>query len=275
VVKAPTYGFVLLLLFSYANVRSQESFPTESVFKKPTTAAWLNSYWNVRFSEKFFWAAEVHYRMSETPNVPFVGRVGQLYNRHGIKYMFSKKLNITAGFVLRMNFNPEPGNDAFETMVLEPRLWHEYLFGMPFQYAGVDFVAYHRLRFEHRWSRSNLKDAEYIYRNRYRYKFMLKVPLNSKKLTPGTIYFNPDVELILHSGKTIVANPVEDLRIYPNFGYIFSPRFSGSMGMMYTTGQADMFGYSYKQNWIWKFNIYVSIDARKFEQKIPEINYED
>ena len=56
-----------------------------------------------------FLAAEVHHRMYETPNIPYIGRVGQLYNRHGIKYMFSKKLNITAGFVLRMNFNPEPG----------------------------------------------------------------------------------------------------------------------------------------------------------------------
>jgi len=267
------YTLTLLCILNVHTSLSQEYFPNESVFKKSATATWFNSYWNIRFSEKFFWAAEVHHRMYETPNMPFIGRVGQLYNRHGIKYMFSKKLNITAGFVLRMNFNPEPGNDAFERMVLEPRIWHEYLFGLPLDVNGVDVVAYHRLRFEHRWSRSNLKGSEYIYRNRYRYKFMLKVPLNKKKLTTGALYFNPDVEIIMQSGKTIVANPLEDLRIYPNLGYIFTPRVSGSLGMMYTTGQADLFGYSYKQNWIWKFNVYVSIDARKFEQKIPEINY--
>ena len=61
---------------------------------------------------------------------------------------------------------------------------------------------------------------------------MLKVPLNKKKLTTGALYFNPDVEIIMQSGKTIVANPLEDLRIYPNLGYIFTPRVSGSLGMM-------------------------------------------
>jgi hypothetical protein len=268
--------FFVFVLFIINNIKAQSiDFPEESVFKEPSTAMWMNSYWNIRFSEKFFWAAEMHYRTVQTDNIPYVGRPAQLYNRHGIKYMFSKKLNITAGFVLRMNFNPDPGNDAYDNLVLEPRLWHEFLFGMPFSFSDVDFVVYHRLRFEHRWSRSNLRDSEYIYRNRYRYKFMVKVPLNRKKLTPGAVYFNPDVEIIMQSGKTIVANPFENLRIYPNLGYIFTPRVSGSTGMMYTTGQEDLFGFSYRQSWVWKFNIYVSIDARKFEEKIPEINFGD
>jgi len=269
------YSILLIVALQAINGAAQDPFPTESVFKKPRTGMWVNSYWNIRFAEKFLWAGEVHYRTDQSDNIPFVGRPAQLYNRHGIKYMFSKKLNITAGFVLRMNFSPDPGNDVFENMVLEPRLWYEFLFGMPFTQSGIDFVVYHRLRFEHRWSRSNLKGAEYIYRNRYRYKFMLKMPLNKKKLTSGTLYFNPDVEIIMQSGKTVIANPFENLRIYPNFGYIFTPRLSGSLGMMYTTGQDDMFGFNYRQSWIWKFNIYVSIDARKFEQKMPEINFGD
>ena len=278
ILKQWKYHFIMLInvfIISSNSLFYAQELPSESVYLKPTTSVWFNSYWNLRITEKLFWAGEMHYRTTQTENIPFVGRPAQLYNRHGIKYMFSKKLNITAGGVLRLNFSPEPGNSGFNAIVLEPRLWHEYLFGMPFSYAGINFMVYHRLRFEHRWSRSNLKGSDYIYRNRYRYKFMMKIPLNKKSLVPGTYYFNPDVEIIMQSGRTVIANPMEDLRIYPNFGYIFNPRVSGSMGMMYTTGQRDMFGYNYLQRWIWKFNIYLSIDGRKFEDKIPEINFND
>lgn len=264
-----------ILVVGLSSDSYSQEFPDESIYLEPTTATWFNSYYNVRFSEKFLWAGETHFRMSQTDKVPFVGRPAQLYNRHGIKYMFSKKFNITAGGVLRLNFSPKPGDPMYSPVSLEPRLWHEYLFGLPFSYAGVDFMIYHRIRIEHRWSRSTLKESEYIYRNRYRYKFMMKIPLNNKKLVPGTYYFNPDVELIMHSGKKVIANPMEDLRLYPNFGYIFNPRCSGSMGMMYSSGQQDAFGYTYNQKWIWKFNIYLSIDRRKFQDKIPEINFND
>jgi hypothetical protein len=266
----------ILFISSNCAVNAQEAeLPTELVKVKPTTSVWFNNYWNMRVSDKLFWAGELHYRTTERNNVPFVGRTAQVYNRHGIKYMFSKNFNMTAGGVLRLDFTPDPGNSDFNAVIVEPRLWHEYFFGMPFSYSGVNFMVYHRLRFEHRWSKSNLKGADYIYRNRYRYKFMMKIPLNKRSLTPGTYYFNPDVEIIMQSGRTVMANPLEDLRIYPNFGYIFNPRVSGSMGMMYTTGQIDMFGYEYRQRWIWKFNIYLSIDGRKFEDKLPPVNFDD
>jgi len=255
-----------LVVFAQSN-----GAPSKAQFNPTGTNLWLGSYGNIRITEKLFWAGELHYRRTEHNNTPYIGRIAQVYNRHGIKYVYSRNLSATFGGVLRLNFTPEPGNTNFNFLVLEPRVWYEFLFAMPFPRLMV----YHRLRFEHRWLKSNRVGADFNYRTRYRYKFLMKIPLNKPTLSPGTYYFSPDIEIIMQSGPSVAANPFEDLRLFPHVGYIFNPRIGGSFGMMYTTGQQDFMGYSYRQRWIMRFNVYISLDFRKFESKIPEINIYD
>ncbi|MEX2485798.1 MAG: DUF2490 domain-containing protein [Brumimicrobium sp.] len=267
-----SYCLILLALiqsFSFT-VKSQEA-PTESVFEDAKTETWFGSYGNFRISEKLYWAGEFHLRMAETENTPLVGYLSKVYNRHGIKYVFSKNFSATAGGVLRLNLTSKNDKTKYNKMVLEPRLWHEYLFAMPFE----RFMVYHRLRFEHRWSKPNDVGAEFIYRNRYRYMFQMKIPINKPKLVPGTYYFSPFIELIMQSGKSVVSNPLEDLRLYPHVGYIYNTKISFSAGMLYTTGQSTPMGYSYRKRWIPRVNIYISLDLRKDEMKIPDINLRD
>jgi hypothetical protein len=253
--------------------QGQENYDgTYDLFKDPTKSFWIGSYMNFRITDNIFWAGELHYRRTEYDGVPWVGRMGQIYNRHGLKYLFSKNLSVTLGGVLRLDFSPEPDNPDLKTVILEPRIWHEYLFAQTFEY----FMIYHRLRFEHRWSKTNEPDASYDFRNRYRYKFLMKIPLNNKKLIPKTIYFAPDVELIMQSGSIVPFSPMEDLRIYPHFGYIINPRIGGSVGMMYSTGQSfDIGDFNYRQRWIFRVNAYISLDWRQFEEKLPPVNIAD
>lgn len=269
------YRYILLLfLFCLSSISIElvaQDQPEKTVFEKSRSNLWLGSYGNFRLSDKFFWAGEFHYRRSNYNGIPMVGRMGQIYNRHGIKYFFSKKLNVTAGGVLRLDFSPEPGNENYKYMVLEPRFWYEFLFAIPMDRVMI----YHRLRFEHRWKRSTEIGAEYKYKTRYRYMFYMKIPLNKPKLKPGAIYFAPNVELIMQTGKSVVDNPVEDLRIYPHFGYIINPKYSTSIGVAYTTGQSDDAGYIMRRRWIMRMNIYISLDFRKMENKIPEIKMGD
>lgn len=258
-------------MFFGATSNAQER-PENSEFSEPSTAFWLGTYTNFRLSKKLFWAGETHFRTSQYNGNQYFGRMGQIYNRHGIKYLFSKKFSATLGGVLRLNFSPQPGNDDYHSIVLEPRIWHEYLFAMPFS----RFMVYHRLRIEHRWSRSNLKSApEFSYRNRFRYKFMMKIPLNNRSLVPGTIYFSPDIEIIMQNGKSVIDSPMEDLRLYPLFGYIVNPNISFSAGVAYTMGQSLNAGYQYNTRWLLRVNSYISLDFRKFEDKIPETKFFD
>ncbi|WP_216746156.1 DUF2490 domain-containing protein [Paucihalobacter ruber] len=258
--------YCLVWLSSYG----QNTEPEASLVNPQTTLTWIGNYGTFRLSDKFYWHAELHYRRRESANTLFYGQMAQIYNRHGIKYVPTKNFSATFGGVLRFDFNPN-AEDGFESMILEPRLWHEYIWTMPYEHLRI----YHRLRFEHRWSRGFAENSDWRFRNRWRYKFLMKIPLNKPNLQPGAFYFSPDVELIMQSGKTISDNTLEDLRIFPTFAYIASPRVTYSAGLMYTTGQTEEAGYIYRERWILRFNVYLNFDFRKGEQKIPETNFYD
>lgn len=244
---------------------TQKSEAEEAVFREAETLAWLGTYGTFRLSEKWYWHAELHYRRRESNKHLFLGEMGQVYNRHGIKFIPTKNFSATAGGVLRLDFNPN-AQEGFESMILEPRIWHEYIWTMPFE----RFRIYHRLRLEHRWKRGFGEDSEYKFGNRWRYKFLMKIPLNKPKLEPGAFYFSPDIELIMQSGSTITDNPLEDLRIFPTFAYIANPRVTYSVGLTYTIGQSSEAGFIYRQRWIARFNVYFNFDFRKFDDKIPK-----
>jgi len=269
----PRLYIIVIILFGFgpwSELKSQgDERPSQSVFEDPETSMWLGAYGTFQLSDKFYWHGELHYRRTEHEGTAFIGRMGQIYNRHGLKWIPNKKFKAVVGGVLRLNFTPEPGSDDFDYIALEPRIWHEYTFVMPFSRFNI----YHRLRFEHRWSRSNRKADNYVYRNRYRYKVLMKIPLNSKGFQSGTWYFSPDVELIMKSGKPVVDSPMEDLRIFPHFAYIYSPQITFSGGLMYTTGQNLSNGAVYRERWIPRLNVYLFFDFRDIEQRVPEVQF--
>lgn len=249
---------------------AQTTAPEASVVESQSTLAWLGSYGTFRISEKFYWHAELHYRRRASNKTLFYGEMAQIYNRHGIKYVPTKNFSATVGGVLRLDFNPN-AQEGYKSMILEPRLWHEYIWTMPFEHLRI----YHRLRFEHRWNRGFENNSDWQFRNRWRYKFLMKIPLNKPKLQPGAFYFSPDVELIMQSGKSVTDNTLEDIRIYPTFAYIASPRLTYSAGLMYTSGQSSEAGFIYKERWIARLSVYLNFDFRKNTQKIPETNFYD
>ncbi|MFN6944372.1 MAG: DUF2490 domain-containing protein [Cytophagaceae bacterium] len=260
--------FIIAVFCSPSTLLAQER---ERTMDAMGSNLWLGSYNSFRLSERLFWRAEMHYRRGGHDGTPFVGRMSQIYNRHAFDYLVTKNFTVSYGGVLRLDFTPDPGNPEFNQVVPEPRFWHEYLFMMPFS----RFQIYHRVRLEHRWSKSNRLNDDWIFRNRWRYKFFMKIPLNNTRLVPGTIYFNPDVEIILQTGKRVVASHIEDLRIYPSIAYISSPRVTYTAGMMYTTGQRLNNPTLYRQRWVMRINAYVNLDFRKVEKKIPAVRLLD
>ncbi|PRD52762.1 DUF2490 domain-containing protein [Sphingobacterium gobiense] len=275
VIKKIHFNYLLLCLVWTAGffhpAIGQSERPDQSLTQPTTTATWNGLYGKFRLGNRLYWDAQFHYRRVSSDDTPLVGRMGQIYNRHALNYQVNDRLAVALGGVLRLNFTPDPGNPAFEDMVLEPRVWHEYLFAMPFNIG----MAYHRIRIEHRWNRSNDVGADWIFRNRWRYKFYMNIPLNNRKLIPGTFMFTPDVEIIMQSGKPVIDSPLEDFRVNPSIGYIHSPRLKYSVGMMYTTGQTLGAGYMYTSRWVLRTNIYLSLDFRKKQSRIPGVRLFD
>ncbi len=261
----------MLSNFTQIHAQDQAVLPEKAKFKDYKTKYWINTYGNVRISKRLFWVAQTHFRFEETKTTPFAGQVAQLYNRHAIGYIYNKKFNISLGGVLRLNFNTDEFSDAPRNVVPEWRIWHQYQFAVPVWNAMV----YHRLRLEHRWSRGFSADPDWIYRNRWRYMFRLKQPLNKPKLQSKTLYIAPEAELIMQSGKTIVASPMEDLRLHTSIGYIINPRVTVATGIMYSTGQAIENGGNYKQAWTIRMHCYFSPDIRRVKNKLPAIHFRD
>lgn len=263
--------YIMWVAWSLLMISEAVSQNNQAVFEPLETNLWLGSYNKFRLSDRFFWRAEFHYRRGGTRHIPFAGRMAQIYNRHALNYVHSPRFNASLGFVLRLDFASEPENSNLEYVVPEPRIWHEYMFIMPFE----RFQLFHRIRVEHRWSRSNALESDWIYRDRWRYKIYANVALNSKKLLPGTLFFNPDVEVILQSGKAVGGSILEDLRIYPSFGYIVTPQVTYTAGMMYTTGQRLNNPLIFRQRWVARLNAYISLDLRKKKDYIPDIRFTD
>ncbi len=260
--------FLVISPFFAAQTNAQGEAVSPVEFESLETFMWLGNYGVFRVYENFYVTGELHYRRQGGEQNPFIGQMAQVYNRWGVQWNPTKKFSATWGGVLRFDWNSQ--NRDLKDVILEPRLWHEYLFAMPFD----RFMIYHRVRFEHRWSTRHAPNSEWIFRNRYRYMFIMKYPLNKKKLVPGAVYFGPNVEIIMQSGSSVINSPLEDLRLFPAIGYIHNPRVSFSIGPMYTMGQrlqTDL----YRQRWILRFNTYINLDWRNTQDQIPIIGIFD
>jgi len=264
--------WVLLLVSIGANAQETDAQqePKESIYQPPASRLWLNTYGNIRISKRLFWIAQTHFRFRETNDIPFVGQVAQIYNRHAIGYIYNKNFNFALGGVLRLNY---ANSDVFDEqrMIPEYRIWHQYQFAAPVWSAMV----YHRIRVEHRWSKGFSENADYIFRNRWRYMFRLKIPLNTPKLQSKTIYISPESELIMQSGKAVVGSPMEDLRLNTTIGYIINPRITVAVGYMYSFGQTLSDGDIYRQYNTMRVHLYFSPDIRSIKNKLPEIHFRD
>jgi hypothetical protein len=261
---------MLALVFVFAFTKAQEEDSNEATFKEPTTKVWLNTYGNIRISKRLFWVAETHFRFQESTELDYAGQLAQIYNRHAIGYIYNAKVNFALGGVLRLNFDTsEQGQDR--NLVPEYRIWHQYQFAQPLWSAMI----YHRLRIEHRWSRGFNEDSEWIYRNRWRYMFRVKIPLNTPKLMTKTLYLSPESELIMQSGEVVDGSPMEDLRVTTTLGYIITPRLTVAAGMMYNFGQDLDDPLSYKQGYTVRMHVYFSPDFRRTRDKLPEIHFRD
>ncbi|MEM9259608.1 MAG: DUF2490 domain-containing protein [Bacteroidota bacterium] len=240
--------------------------PPVRKFKEAKTAMWLNSYGNIRLSDRFSWIAQTHFRFLQTEETPFVGQIAQIYNRHAISYQASSKFRMSLGGVLRLNFNTDGVLPSERRAVPEWRIWHEYLFAQPLSRIKL----YHRIRLEHRWSQDFENGSNYIFRNRWRYMIKLKMPLNNRQCVPGTFYVSPEAELIMQSGKMVVDSPMEDLRLHTSFGYVVNPQLTVASGLMYSMGQDLKYGGVYKQKWTARFHVYFTPDLRKPEARFVE-----
>jgi len=244
--------------------------PSASQVNLKETGNWNGAYLKLRLGDKIGYYGEHHYRRRNSLDNPydFIGRMRQVYNRAGIQFFFNEYFEAVIGPTLVFNYTPQPGNEDYEKVTLEPRIWHQWLFIMP--YMGRVKI-YHQFRFEHRWKRDNKLGSEFDYSDRYRYKIFANIPIKKPKIEERTWFVSPSAEIFMHSGSSIIFNPFEDFRTYNGIGYVFNDKITFFGGYMYTLGQEPT-GFQYRASHIIRLNVFVGLDARSPEKRLPNIN---
>ena len=258
-VKSIKLGLIAFLFLMKSNFVSGQNFtiPDEKIGLPATTENWNGLYLKLRFTDKWGWYQENHYRRraSADNRLDFVGRMGQLYNRFGLTYMFTDYFELTFGPTLVWNFAPERGNPEFVDSILEPRFW---LQGLLTQSVGPVKVL-HQFRYESKFKRDNDVGAEYGYIDRWRYKITAYVPLNKSKMENKTLFIAPSNEFFFQSGKN-VWNIFEENRVYTAIGYTYNNyMFFG--GHMWTYGPTATPG-TYRNRHIIRLNVMYTFDFR-------------
>ncbi|MDX5338533.1 MAG: DUF2490 domain-containing protein [Cyclobacteriaceae bacterium] len=252
-------GGLVFLCISFSKGFAQESPISERINLPATTEIWNGLYLKLRLSDRWWWYQENHYRRRSSLDnrKDFAGRMGQVYNRFGMTYQFTDNFEVTFGPTLVYNYTPDPGNPEFEKVVLESRFWHQWLFT---QSVGRSKVI-HQFRFEHRYKRLNDIGAEYNYTNRYRYKFIAYIPLNTPKMQNKTLFIAPSNEIFMETGKKKL-NIFEENRLYTAIGYTYN-NFMFFGGHMWTYGPANSNTVGiYRNRHILRFNVMYTVDFR-------------
>lgn len=102
------FTFSLVICLGYQSI-GQDDLMAE--FEDFGSNVWLGSYNKFRLADKWFWRAEFHYRRGGYNNIPYIGRMSQIYNRHAINYFVNENLNICLGAVVRLDFTGDPQDD--------------------------------------------------------------------------------------------------------------------------------------------------------------------
>ncbi len=163
----------------------------------------------------------------------------QLLLRLGLNYHFSKKAFVSAGYAFIPSYEFESEQIPPETE--EHRIWQQFI--LVNKLGNVKFE--HRYRIEQRW-------VNKAYKNRFRYRVMLFIPLNKSVIKEKSIFAALYNEVFINSK----ASFFDRNRLYGALGYQVSKNANIQTGMMYQ--QVSNYG-----KWYLQFAFVINTDLRK------------
>ena len=125
----------------------------------------------------------------------------------GLSYSINNNFSFLIGTGRYATYADE-GNFAKPFVSEEFRIWQQLTMNQYLERLKIE----HRYRAEQKWTGDG-------YRNRFRYRLNMMLPLNNAKLVPGTVYLNAYDEVFLNNK----APHFERNRFFAGAGYILSP----------------------------------------------------
>lgn len=172
---------------------------------------WLMYFGANKISDKLSIHSEVQYRNHTLAPV----NTEQLLLRAGLNYHFTNNAMLTAGYGYVAGHVYESDQTTPESE--ESRIWQQFILNNKIGRAKFE----HRYRLEQRWVNN-------IYKNRFRYRLMLFVPLNKPTIDKGTVFIGIYDEVFINDKKTFFDRN----RLYGAMGYQLSKTTSFQLGFM-------------------------------------------
>ncbi len=185
--------------------------PASLAAQQDETGNWLMYFGTNRISEKFSIHTEFQYRNHTIASLD----TEQLLPRIGLNYHFSKKATVTVGYAYIPSYTFESEQTSPETE--EHRIWQQFIL--------TNKIG--RVKFEHRY-RLEQRFVNKDYKNRFRYRLMLFIPLNKPKIETGTLFLGLYDEVFINDKKSFFDRN----RLYGGLGYQVNKNSSVQTGLL-------------------------------------------
>ncbi len=187
-----------------------------TIAQNPTTATDVGTWniWNVKINLHKKWSV---FGETQLRSLGFYQQFHYYEYKTGVNFHLNKHFSLAVGTGNYHTYS-EGGNFLLPKKNEEFRTWlqvymHQYLDIIKFE---------HRYRVEQRWLLQE-------YRNRFRYRINMLIPLNSKKIATKTIYFTAWNEIFMSNQPAFF----ERNRFFVGLGYEATPYFAFQAGYLH------------------------------------------
>lgn len=210
-------------------------FSSPILAQQDAVGNWLMYFGTNKINDTWSIHSEVQYRNHTIAPV----NAEQLLLRTGMNYRINKSAVVTLGYGYISGYEYESEQSSPESE--EHRIWQQFI--LTNKVGRVKFE--HRYRVEQRWVNND-------YKNRFRYRLMLFVPLNKPVIEKGTVFLGLYDEVFVNG-----ESPFFDRnRLYGAVGYQWNKISNVQVGML--NQQQEFVG-----KWYLQFAIFINPDFSK------------
>lgn len=215
--------------------------------------SWVSINSVLKFDEKWACLLDFHIRenkLFESNNFYFA--------RAGIGYFPKPNIMIAGGYAHLWLAPTKPGWELFTN---ENRIYQQVQ--MINKIGSISFIQ--RIRNEQRWQEKIVNDERigaHRFTNRVRYLLSFTIPISNNKNTPSIVVAD---EILLHFGKEVVYNTLDQNRIFVGIKQNLTQNLSFDFGYMYVF-QQKYSGYQYDANHTLRLFFYYTQPFKKKPQ---------
>jgi len=224
---------IFLVLFLFTTYINSAQTPQKKEINDQAQT-WISLNTVLKFNDRWGTMNDFHIRRTD-----FADKENFYFARTGITYSPYPKLTLAAGYA---HLWLAPSKPEWSNFADENRIFQQVLYSS--KIGNVSMLQ--RIRNEQRWQDKMLNDraVDTRFTNRIRYLLSFTIPIFNDEKLPSLVVAD---ELLMHFGKEVVYNSMDQNRIFIGIRQNINPKWSYDFGYMNVI-QQKYSGYQYDSN---------------------------